>query len=522
MQRRNWLELSRKLVDKTDLDYTLNAIQDAIGEASLSFFGEGVLATTIYPNPFPISLSGSLFQGTVGNGIGYDANGNQIRIDTASTTNKNFNPIAADPSLPRWDLLVLEYTMTGDTPVPKPSDPITTINLNLHDDFIVKVIAGTPSATPSYPAKGANDLIIAGLRIPANATLGSQITLDLGVREIAIANAVNVPVFKQEPMSGAIDGSNKIFSTTELPFNAQSLLVVVDDRALSASEFSYTAMGTYATVTLVEAPAPGQDVKCFYVENSLHSQNPISGEQETPSGVINGINDTFTLLGKPADQASTLVFVDGRLIDSSKWSLVQGSLQSSIKFSAGNIPATAQSVYVYYFVNAATVGVGGGGGGSVTAADNLGTGHGVYASQTGSVLDFKSLVAGAGMSITETADEITLSSTITAGDGRFSVYGAYNAGEVVDPSVGIVKSSLARQLHFLISQGGAQAVTANPQIPAGDFVGQEIMLKGTSDTDYVILNDGSGLALNGPINLKNKIGIYLLWDGEVWSENGRP
>ena len=450
----------------------MNAIQVAIAEASLSFFGEGVLATTTYPNPFPITLSNTFFQGTVGSGIAYDPIGNQTRIDPSSPTSKIFSPAPAHPTLPRWDLLVIEYAMTGDTPVPKPSDPITTINLNLHDDFLLKVIEGTPSATPAYPAKGANDIILDGLRIPAAATFGTQIVLDIGVRELGLAAIVNVPVFKQEPLVGVVNGVNTTFTTTALPFNAGSFLPAIDDRVLDANEYVYTATSSIATIVLTVPPVVGQDIKAFYVENSANSQNPISGAQEVPTGVVDGINTIFPLAGKPANQMSTLVFVDGGLVDASGWNLVQGFTQDEIQFLAGYVPQPAQNIYVFYFVNPASVGIAPIGGGPT--------------------------------------------------DGRFTVFGSIGVPVVVNPAAGVPITTDARMLIFTASSGGAQAVTANPQIPVGAFVGQECMLKGTSDVNYITLNDGNGLSLNGPINLKNKIGIYLLYDGAVWSENARP
>ena len=80
MDKRNWLKLARKRVDRYDMDYSFGALQAALGEASLSFFGEGVLITTQYPNPFPITMSGSSLGGSVGNGIGYDPQGQITKI----------------------------------------------------------------------------------------------------------------------------------------------------------------------------------------------------------------------------------------------------------------------------------------------------------------------------------------------------------------------------------------------------------------------------------------------------------
>jgi hypothetical protein len=180
MDHRNWLDLSRKLVDQFDLDYTQGSIAAEIGEALLAAVGEGVLPTAAFPAPFPLVMSGSVLGGTVGVGQAIDPNG---QLTTITTGTPAFLCTAADPTNARWDLLVLRYLQTGDTTVPKPSDPISTVFLNLHDDYALAVIPGTPAGSPAYPSKSSADIILAGLKVPALATLGTSITVDLSIRE---------------------------------------------------------------------------------------------------------------------------------------------------------------------------------------------------------------------------------------------------------------------------------------------------------------------------------------------------
>lgn len=77
--------------------------------------------------------------------------------------------------------------------------------------------------------------------------------------------------------------------------------------------------------------------------------------QEVPTGVVDGINDTFTLSETPVSVDSLLVIVDGTVIRKSFWALVG----NDVVFNPGSIPALAQDVYVYY---AGAPGGGGGGG----------------------------------------------------------------------------------------------------------------------------------------------------------------
>lgn len=86
---------------------------------------------------------------------------------------------------------------------------------------------------------------------------------------------------------------------------------------------------------------------------------------------------------------------------------------------------------------------------------------------------------------------------------------------------GIGSSSAAREYQFIVGNGGPVTVTANPQITAGEVVGQELLLQGTSDANTVTIDTGTGLNLNGPCTLRDGSVIHLVWDGTLWSEVSR-
>lgn len=66
--------------------------------------------------------------------------------------------------------------------------------------------------------------------------------------------------------------------------------------------------------------------------------------------------------------------------------------------------------------------------GEVNTASNLGTGSGTFAAKVGSDLQFKSLVAGSNVSLSSTADEITISATDTGEVNTASNVGASGTG----------------------------------------------------------------------------------------------
>jgi hypothetical protein len=181
VNRRNWLDLSRKLVDRFDLDYTVSAVVQAIDHEMLALPGFGILPTHNFPNPFVITPNGAALTVGVGAGVAHDVNGQQIYVGTAQVS----PAFAADPTNPTKALLVLQYAAVGDTPVPKPSDPITTVNLNLHDSFVLIVRLGVPSVTPVYPATQPGDVVLQGVTIPAAATNSAAFTYDASVQNYA-------------------------------------------------------------------------------------------------------------------------------------------------------------------------------------------------------------------------------------------------------------------------------------------------------------------------------------------------
>jgi hypothetical protein len=79
----------------------------------------------------------------------------------------------------------------------------------------------------------------------------------------------------------------------------------------------------------------------------------------------------------------------------------------------------------------------------------------------------------------------------------------------------------ADQIIFVASAAGEVDVTTNPQIQAGTSVGQEMLIVGTSNDNYILLENGNGLSLNGEFRSLENANLSLFWNGSVWSEKGR-
>ncbi len=107
----------------------------------------------------------------------------------------------------------------------------------------------------------------------------------------------------------------------------------------------------------------------------------------------------------------------------------------------------------------------------------------------------------------------SLGTVVTSTRGGPTVVGATGL-------TGIVFGAEQKRVIFVVGDGNA--ITANPQIPAGTFVGQECILFGTSDGLPVTFNHGTGLSLvSANIVLGNGTSARMMWDGSAWADIGR-
>lgn len=109
------------------------------------------------------------------------------------------------------------------------------------------------------------------------------------------------------------------------------------------------------------------------------------------------------------------------------------------------------------------------------------------------------------------------------GGGALVVTGSVASPSTITAAGGIsyTQSNGERQLFYLVGDTSTGTdITANPQITAGTSTSNnlEIVLYGTSDDNWVQLDDGNGLTLSGPMVLNNGSVIGLLWNGSTWAE----
>lgn len=256
------------------------------------------------------------------------------------------SPIALNDGESAW--IEIDRTNASETCVLKYSD-VDPIPAQVQADKDVFVL---------FRRKDANS--IAYLHIPFHKQLMEP---DQQVRLGASGSGGGIPaVFIQEVPTGVVDGVNDTFTLSQTPKSDESVMVTVDSLFIPQSE--YAILGTVITFNPGSIPQIAQSVDAFYVADSA---NTMAAFQEVPSGVIDGLNDTFGLSAMPPYKNAVLVVLDGLILAPTQWNLIQGVSTSAIQFNVGTIPQPGQSIVVMYFTVGSTGG--GGGGGSTTEVE---------------------------------------------------------------------------------------------------------------------------------------------------------
>jgi hypothetical protein len=148
---------------------------------------------------------------------------------------------------------------------------------------------------------------------------------------------------------------------------------------------------------------------------------------------------------------------------------------------------------------------------SGTAANRILTG-------TGTDLDL-----AADAAVTLDYDLTTAKWQVVGGSGSGSGGGALQVFATENISAAGTVTAAAEQREFRRVQGNGAAVTANTTTPitAGTIEGQELILKGMSDTNTLTIENSGNVDLNGDVVLYSGSTLCLVWIDSKWLETSR-
>lgn len=230
---------------------------------------------------------------------------------------------------------------------------------------------------------------------------------------------------------------------------------------------------------------------------------------------------SWALSNTPVTSESIFLFTDNDLeydeaISGSPPYTISGNI---VTFTAASAPPPNVIPFAKYFINGNASSPA-----PVTGATNLGVGGvGLFDDNNAGTLEFKSLIAAAGATVTDLGNGNV---AIGASGGTYVPNGSESSPVTVIASAGITPTANNLQTWFIkgVTSSGAATVTANPQIAAGTTVGQRIALSNMNGTDYPVFNDLNGLSLNGvwpPVTAPLYARLELEWTGARWNECSR-
>src|SRR4051812_46392102 len=111
--------------------------------------------------------------------------------------------------------------------------------------------------------------------------------------------------------------------------------------------------------------------------------------------------------------------------------------------------------------------------------------------------------------------------SIGSSGGSVTVTGSLGSPSLITAAGGVTPAGATHEIIFIAGSGGAIDVTKDPQIAVGTVVGQLLEPYGTSGVNTVLLEDATGLLLNGPWLAEAGSFLSLFWNGAVWAERSR-
>jgi hypothetical protein len=146
-----------------------------------------------------------------------------------------------------------------------------------------------------------------------------------------------------ETPSGNVDGTNLSFALANTP-SLPTDVTLYKNGIVQLYGIDYTVSGSIITFSSGEPPVTGDELLAYYRIAGTGTASSFV-DDETPAGVINGTNMSFTLANAPAPTGSLKLFKNGTLLAVNVDYTLSGHL---ITFTSSTTPTTGDSVLAYY------------------------------------------------------------------------------------------------------------------------------------------------------------------------------
>jgi uncharacterized coiled-coil protein SlyX len=223
---------------------------------------------------------------------------------------------------------------TLNTTVSGQGTSLTTLTTNLNN--LTTTVSGNSSSLTSV------NTTVGGLSNNVTSLTNTLNGLSATVNSLSSVGSLAVFVDAETP-NGTINGTNSAFSLANTPAPTSSLSLFRNGLELSQG-VDYTLAGSAITFKTAALPQTGDLLTAFYRMTGSGAATNFT-DNETPGGVVNGTNLTFTLASAPNPVNSLRLYRNGVLLASGAEYTVSGS---SITFTTARVPQSGDVLVTYY------------------------------------------------------------------------------------------------------------------------------------------------------------------------------
>jgi len=156
--------------------------------------------------------------------------------------------------------------------------------------------------------------------------------------------AQNASFVDAESPAGLVDGANTQFTLSASP-NPAASLYLYRNGMLQAAGRDYTLSGQTVSFVSAAAPQPGDTLLAWYRLSSDATDSISFVDGESPSGTIDGSNQTFLLSAAPNPASSLAVFRNGMLLKAGQDYALNGQ---TLSFVAAATPQPGDTLLASY------------------------------------------------------------------------------------------------------------------------------------------------------------------------------
>ena len=322
-----------------------------------------------------------------------------------------------------------------------------------------------------------------------------EIAISTGDSALVIAAATNLvlnallDLDSSDNLDGSIivNSSSAGYTTDAANFNVGGSFSVVVNTQGAGSPLNYIADGDTLEVAIKKLDAAVSGIALTIPQQAYEEAYSVIAPITASTNITIPVDSRDSNANKSyrVGDGELEVFLNGQYLNlGSDWSEVGASGTDSVQITIlQNL--VVGDVLTFRIDNLSVGGGGGGGGGGsgeANTASNVGSGSGVFKTKSGVDLQFRSVVAGAGVTVTQGTNDITISSTPTAALYNVATVSGVNYIVLISNDVVLVSNSgMNLTVTLPTAAGNAGKTFVIKKVDAGNTLSIKSILNQTLD-----------------------------------------